>query len=287
MIEVLELRVLEEFAGRIFRPDEGKKLGSGLIRLVKVPTDDPRLCKVPMLRELIRAECGRAFFHGWELKREYSAGETRAASLFRLRVTSTFEPAGEECGTEYDESTACPRCGAGARQISPLFVDVNRIPRGKDISRTISGEIVVSRRVKELFERHQITGANLVSVRSNPSSSAESSDWFQLIVEDCSAEVIAPTRVGIDPFDPDASGEYRCPLGDLIGLNLLSEVTVASGSRRYDVFCTHQFVGVRRGLLRPERIVLISPRVWRIIKAEKLSGTEAEVAHTANEVHNS
>ncbi|WP_113960016.1 hypothetical protein [Roseimicrobium gellanilyticum] len=167
-------------------------------------------------------------------------------------------------------------------QATSLFLPESRIPKTKEISKTIGGEIVVSQRVKELFLRHDVTGAALLPLCPNSSSSAESNAWFQLGVLEANAEVIAPTRVGIDPFDDDVKGECRCPLGDLVGLNLLSEVTITSGSRgEADIFCTRQFVGVRRGLLRPERIILISPKVWRVLVSEKIKGVEIEVAHIA------
>jgi len=84
-----------------------------------------------------------------------------------------------------------------------------RIPKSKEISRTIAGEFVISGRVKELFARHLITGAKLNPVRYSQNSSAESSDWFQLILTNTDAEIVSPTRVGIDPFDEDEKGETR------------------------------------------------------------------------------
>jgi hypothetical protein len=281
MTETCEFRVVEEFAPKLFAPTEGKRLGDS-VRQVEVATNDPRFDAIGRLQKETRERTDRSFFYGWILRRRYSKAEKEAAALFKLKVTSTFEPAGEECGTKYDESTACPRCGAGARQTTPLYLPEKRIPKSKDISRTIAGEIVVSRRVVELFTRHGITGAELSPVRSSPSSSAESKDWFQLTVRSTNAEVAAPTRVGIDPFDDDEKGECRCPLGDLIGLNVLSEVSIKSASRDdADIISTRQFVGMRRGLLRPERIILVSQKVRQMIESEKLKGVEIEVAHVA------
>ena len=282
MREIFEFRVVEDFADRLFSADEGKKLGSGMIRLIKMSGEDPRLPRVGELRKVIRRESGKTFFHGWEILRKYTKSEFEAAQLLQLKITAVFEPAGEERGTKYDESAACPRCGAGAKQLGPLILDVKRIPKGKDIAKTIAGEIVVSRRVVEVFERHGVTGVALSPVRMSAASSAESKDWFQLSVQSADAEIVAPTRVGIDPFDEDASGECRCPLGDLLGLNLLSEVTIRATTRGdADFVSTRQFIGVRRGLLRPERVILISPKVWKLIESEKLKGVEVEIARLA------
>jgi len=300
MREVCEFRVVEDFASRLFADDEGKRLGDA-VRKVELETSDPRFNRIGELQREIRAKLDRSFFHGWKIRRLYSKAELAAAGCFRLLIATRFEPAGEECGTKYDESAACPyvfapemqfevsghraiipatTCGVGAKQVSDLFLDWKRIPKNKDISQTIAGEVVVSARLVELFHRERITGVEFRPLRQSPASSAESKDWFQLIVQGSEAEIIPPTRAGIDPFDDDAEGKYRCPLGHVIGLNLLSEVWAKSATCGHaDIVCTRQFVGARRGLLRPERIILISPTVWRVLKSEKLRGWEVEVAH--------
>ena len=279
MKETCEFRIDEDFAPKLFADDEGKRLGDS-VRKVEISTDDTRFCSIGQLQEEVQKKTDCSFFYGWILRRHYSKKELDAASLFQLLITSTFEPAGEECGTEYDESTACPSCGAGARQITPLFMNVKRIPKSKDVSRTIAGENVVSRRVAELFSRHKISGAGLLPVKPSKKSSAESRDWFQLTVPMADAEIVAPTRVGINPFDDDEKGECRCPVGDMIGLNLLSEVSIKSTTRGDDdIISTRQFVGTRRGLLQPERIILVSPKVRQVFESERLKGVKFEVAH--------
>jgi len=220
------------------------------------------------------------FFAGWDIRRRYTADDVRQANLFLLCRIATFEPAGEECGTQYDESSACPSCKSGAKQISPLFLDWKRIPKSKDIARTIAGEIIVSKRMVDLFDRHSITGAKFGPVCHRPASSAESKDWFQLLVKSCDAEVTAPTKMGVNPFDEDTMGQYRCSRGDLIGLAQLSEVSISRSSYSgFDIVASRQFVGTRRGLLRPERFLLVSPRLQQMIKEEKLKGCDLEIAH--------
>jgi len=276
-----EFRVVEEFASKLFTADEGKRLGTS-VRKVEISTDDPRFQQIGDLQRQTKATSGRSFFHGWVLRRTYEKTELAAASIFRFSAAVVFEPAGEERGTKYDESSACPRCGSGAKQIGSLVLDLMRIPKGKDIARTIAGEIVVSRKVAELFARSAITGVEFGPVRMTAASSAESKDWFQLVLPVTGVEMVAPTRVGIDPFNDDLTGECRCPVGDLIGLNLLSEVTVSASTRGdSDFVSSRQFIGVRRGLLRPERVILISPKVWRLIESERIKGIDVEVAHLA------
>ena len=46
-----------------------------------------------------------------------------------------------------------------------------------------------------------------------------------------------------------------------------------------DIVCTRQFIGARRGVLRPRRIILISPKFLRLLQAENVKGAKCEVVH--------
>lgn len=279
MQDTYEFRIWEKYAGRLFEPHEGERLGK-LTRKVELPIDDPKFKQVGELNAFLKKEHNNFFFAGWDIRRRYTADEVRHAKLFLLCHIATFEPAGEECGTQYDESSACPNCKSGAKQVSPLFLDWKRIPKSKDIARTIAGEIVVSKCMVDLFNRHSITGAHFGPVCQHPGSSTESKDWFQLLIKSCDAEVTAPTKMGVNPFDEDTAGQYRCSRGDLIGLARLSEVSISHLSYGgFDIVASRQFVGTRRGSLRPERFLLVSPRLQQVIREEKLKGCELEIAY--------
>ncbi|HWD92516.1 MAG TPA: hypothetical protein VG938_09210 [Verrucomicrobiae bacterium] len=288
MKEIYEFRVQEKYASQLFEPNEGEKLGWTkqfgdkfvTVRKIKLTADDPKFNRIGELNALIQKRRGDFFFAGWEIQRRYTAADVLKAKLFLLCSIATFEPAGEECGTQYDESLACPSCKSGARQVSPLFLDWKRIPKSKDIARTIAGEIVMSKRMVDLCDKHSITGAKFGPVCHSLASNTESKDWFQLLVKSCEAEITAPTKMGVNPFDEDMAGQYRCPRADLIGLARLSEVSISRSSHNgFDIVASRQFVGTRRGLLRPERLLLVSPKLRRVIKEEKLTGCEFEVAH--------
>jgi hypothetical protein len=342
MREIFEFRVVEEFADRLFEPDDGTRLGSS-IRLVRIADNDPRLPKIGEISRAIRRESNRSFFHGWQIVRKYSKAELNAALLLHLKITSVFEPAGEQCGTEYDESTACPKCGAGAVQVSDLWLDMRKLPKRKEIARTIVYELIVSQHLAERMTDAGLTGYELRPVkhkaryqddpvylrrvptgqeilrraeaaaaphpgwefyvwlnreenralfdramaehvalmgRKNRRCAISFPVWYQLVITAADAEIAPPTRVGIGPFDDDPEGTCRCPLGDLIGLNLLSEVSISAANvSGADIICSRQFIGTRRGLLRPHRVILISPKFWRLIEAENVKSVGVEIAH--------
>jgi hypothetical protein len=280
MRELIEFRIPEDYAAKWLDPNEGTRI-SALVRKYELSTGDPRLERIAEADRALKKE-GHAFFTAWEIRRRYTEGELASAALFRLTVTSIFEPAGEECGTRYDESTACPICGAGGRQVSDLSIPTSRIPKGKDISRTIAGEIVVSRRFVDLFERTSLTGAEFCPVR-NSATATISEQWFQLRIQKNDVETPPPTRFGDSPLDENSDEdnvEGRCPAGDVLGLNLISVLTARIDGQEVDIRSSKKFIGARRGLLRPARIVLISPRLAELIRVHKISGCELEVART-------
>ena len=172
MQETLELRILEKHFGEPFRPNEGKLLPSNLVRRVIIPTEDPRWPEIIELQEFWRRR-GSLLVTGWIYHRRYSEPELRAAECLKLDITAVFEPAGEDCGTVYDESCACPHvfsagqqtCGVGAKQVSDLFLDFRKIPRNKDIARTIADEWIVSQRLAELMVDGKLSGFELRPAR--------------------------------------------------------------------------------------------------------------------------
>lgn len=212
-----------------------------------------------------------------------------------MKIRTTFEPSGEECGTLYDETAACEICGANRKQISPLILKKGSIPK-KDIARTISGEVVVSERFAEVIKQRNLKGIELEPVLFGK----EVSNYYQLIASSPELKLTDKTIAGGDIFDlgPDVSDEYefivsgghkvkfenevyRCPKGHIIGLNLLSEpyVTDSPLIKEFDFFASKQKIGVKRGLLRPEPVYFCSQAFRKMIEEEKLTGFEFEIAN--------
>lgn len=162
----MEFRILEEFAPKLLRDTEGQRLGK-IVRKIEFEINDPRFQRVGELQSEMKSTTGDFFFYGWSIRRRYTAREISDAACFHMQISATFEPAGEECGTIYDESTACPKCAAGAAQVSDLRLDLRRVPKRKDIVRTIADEWIVSQRLAELMTDAGLTGFRLVRVRHN------------------------------------------------------------------------------------------------------------------------
>ena len=273
MRETIELRVPEANAEEFLPPGMGMRLG--MVRKVSVDTSDPTYAEIGRLQLEFRAR-GKWFFHGWGFHRHYSMSELAQAELLCVRPGRTFEPPGELCGTVYDDSSGCPECGTGARQTTQLFLDGRRIPKGPDFACTIADENIVSSRAAAVLRG--LTGARLEPVRLSNEHGAVSTEYFQLEVTAPYSDLDPKTLVGEGPFERPDYG--LCPRGDLAGLNLISEVYVRRKSLSdADVLATAQWVGVRRGLLRPRRLMLLSPKGFRAIQDAGLKGLVIEVAH--------
>lgn len=276
MREYVEFRIREENAAAYLPPGVGQSIGYG-VRKVLVNTSDPLFAEIGRLHRTFRSE-GKYFFSGREYRRKYTRHEIASARLLHVWPKRVFEPAGEECGTTYDDTRACAVCGAGAPQTSPLYLDGLRIPTNVDFAETIAGEVVVSTRVVDAFRECKLSGIEFSGILLTNKRGIPSEKHRQLKVVGAPIEVDPVTRAGEDPFDETSYG--RCSRGDLVGLNLLSEVTVKNpGGVIPDVMATRQMVGVRRGLIRPRPMLLLSPRAWQTIEAGNLKGLAMEVAH--------
>ncbi|MBX3189086.1 MAG: hypothetical protein KF819_18840 [Labilithrix sp.] len=297
MREETDFRIPEDHARGRLPDDAGQRLGH-TVRRICVSKDDPLFAEIRHFEREFRAR-GDVFFTGWNTRRRYSRRELERAALFLVVPRREFEPAGEQCGTVYDDASTCDyvfdqssgidiggrhvtmsasTCGAGARQVSPLFLDVRRIPRAVDFARTIANEIVVSARAADVIREARLTGVELAPVRASNEGGTPSQTHFQLRTKGPTVELDDATLAGGDLFDESAYG--RCPRGHVAGLNLLSEVSVQRRSLvDADVLATRQLVGVRRGLLRPWPILLLSPSAWRAFDSAKLRGLVIEVAH--------
>jgi len=281
MKETFEFRISYDFATKLFSPTEGKDLGqiTKSVKVIYISKDDPRFDQIPIVDSQIRRDYNRPFYFSWRVHRKYSKKEVDNAIAFNSKITKIFEPAGEECGTEYDEDIACEICGSNRKKIGRLNLKKGTIPR-KDIACTIAGEIIVSERFKEIFQRNNLKGLTFEPINYGK----HTSNIYEPIVNSPELSLTEKTIAGIDPFnfsESEGAEIYKCPKGHTIGLNLLSEAYVADSPTitEYDFFATKQKVGVNRGLLRPQPLYICSQAFRQMVLKEKLSGFDFEVAH--------
>ena len=302
MKEYLELRVDRKNAQLIFSNNEGIIL-SDLVRKIIIETNDIRMKEIGELNNKLR-EQHDFLYASWSIHREYSDDEIKNAQYFQIEP-KLFTLAGEECGTKYDESTACPVCGAGAKMITPLKIHKSRIPK-TDISMTLGQgeEILVSERFRQIMEENDIKGIRYAPVFSGK----KQIEYFQLLPEHY-FDISPETKFGVNPHDfseketkgyyserYNAEGKleqvwwpppvYKCPKGDNLGLNILSEAYIKNDPllKGLDYFASRQTVGHKgEGLIRPRHLIFCSNRMMRIIKENNLKGFKFEVAHIVDE----
>ena len=111
------------------------------------------------------------------LDRKYDAADLRSAPLVRLIVRRKEEGyGGPTYGTTYDLAEACPTCGTGAIQTSPLRLDPTQIPESGAIFETLDGELLVSRAVAR-----ELGGLTGVELNQAETAGGGRMDWFQVI----------------------------------------------------------------------------------------------------------
>ena len=246
-------------------------------RKIVLDGDDP---KWKSILNIIRSVKTGSSYSWADTKRIYSKDELESAKFLQLIIKTAFEPCGEELGTIYDESTACPLCGAGRTQVNDLILNVRKIPKKRDISSSIADEWVVSDKFVRVFRDNNMAGAEFLPVIDCKKGEV-STKYFQIkITGTVGRSAKSPTKFGIDPFNLDDKGEYVCPYGHVSGLSILSELYIKKenwdGS---DIAVTEDMIGQRMGLLVPKPLIVISQRFYRILKKEKIRGFREEVVH--------
>jgi hypothetical protein len=278
--ETFEFRIPEDRAAMELPSEVGSLVFHGLVRVVSVRPDDPLLTTIGRLERKARKR-DDMFFASWSVQRSYSDEELEAARFLTLKLAATIEPPGELCGTLYDEKSGCPLCGSGAPQVSPLTLRPSSLPRHRDFAKTIAGEVVVSDKTRRLFQEEEVSGAELAPVlRRSRGRLERNPDFHQLTLPGPHPVIDSRTAVGVDPFTASTPDTEPCPKGHLLGLNLVSEVRLrAETVPDQDVVATAQFIGIRRGVLRPERVIVVSRRLATAMKRRGLTGYGLEVAH--------
>lgn len=281
MKETIEFWMYPEYADQLFKPNECLR-DNGSIKVIKISRDDLRWGKIKILYDKVKKNNG-ALWSCWDIDRQYTKEEIMQAQLFHLSM-GRFHTAGEECGTKYDETTACPICGANAKQVTPLHLYKNKIPK-RDIAKSWGGEMIVSDKFVEAVKARGLKSLFFSPVYSGKNKLEH---VFQLTAEK-EIELSDKTVVGCNPFNLTTESEidsyvdncgnvvkkeivYKCPHGDNIGLNIISEAYVLDSPLigEYDFIASRQRIGARIGLSRPEPVYFVSPAFRKMLIEEKL-----------------
>jgi len=290
MKEIIEFRIFKEHYHLLSKPNNA--VFNGMAYVIYVERTDSVFEEIELLTRLVRKNPHDCFFGYSNIKRKYSKQELETATLLHMKIKTTFEPAGEECGTMYNETEACELCGANRKQAGSLKLKKGSVPN-KDIARTIAGEVVVSERLATAFKQRRLKGAFLDAVSFDKGTS----NYYQLTASS-ELGLTGATIAGVNLFDFSEGSDatdftvsgghavrlekeiYKCPKGHTIGLNILSELYVfdAPSIAENDFFASRQKIGVKRGLLRPEPLYLCSPAFRKMVEEEKLRGFDFEIA---------
>lgn len=282
MKEILELRVVNEFANLVFPDNAGKTVGSGTVRKIKFPPNDVLMAKIKKVNKELNKTRNDSLFYGWSYHRTYSNEELKKAEIFHLMITAFFEPEATYCGSIYDYSNVCVHCGVGRQLIGDLILDLSKVPKNKDFAQTIArDEWIVSENLMKLMQDNDIKGVTFNKVTSKNKRLNSVLNWYQLKITSPVVETTFPTRYGIDPIDDDSQGLYRCPLGHIEGLNLLSELSIKKDTynQLYDIAITRQHVGRHENVLNPAPLIVISSRLRELLISHNIKGFKTEVAY--------
>ena len=304
MKEIVEFRIIMRYAHLLFRDDEGTNLGDS-VKVVRIDKNDPRFNAIGDLQKKAR-ENNDLFFTCFDYRRSYTETEINNAKWFLMFRTRHFEPTGEECGTIYDESSACPICGSGAKQLSPLKLKRSSIPKA-DMAESIAwgDETIVSERFVNMVKDNNLKGMDFEPVISS-ANRGQKLNYYQVRPQ-CYLDFSKKTVFGQTPFNlsgvfpgctlegvqPDGTlvkkvippEIYKCPNGDNMGLRILSEVYIKTSPilDDLDFFASKQTVGGRGGVIRQHHLFFCSNRMMRLIKENNLKGFKFEVAHIVDE----
>jgi hypothetical protein len=145
----------------------------------------------------------------WLERREavYTDAELRGFPFLVLTVDrKPIESGGVEYGTKYDLSGACPSCGTGAVQTSPLMLALLGLPPKALLSATCLGQILVASELAEVMKAAKLSGVELRQTRFYRND--EPLPWFQVISQHEMPKMGPATR-GIVR---DTSPGWGCPV---------------------------------------------------------------------------
>jgi rubredoxin len=233
----------------------------------------------------------------FEINFDYTEEERRAADWFHLRFRRSYPEYLEGEGTCYDESTACPFCGVGRKQLSPLILPKLNTS-GWNLLLLSNGEVLCSRSQAQAWVEAEVRGVTFYPVyKTNKAAGALeglppvgeiTDEWiadkgmetnrrmleridvpaYQILAPGL-VEISPSTAIGVEPF-VDLKDESVCPLANTsgshsLGHRLLGPLRVSPfAAEGRDFALTRQATGQHRGLFLPMRKLILAKKAVQL-----------------------
>lgn len=237
---------------------------------VKLEEKDPR---VPILLQLLIAQGVSWLPRKWDV---YTDDELSSAELLVLDFDMrTVLFGGPRMGTTYDISNACKKCGAGARQTSPMLVDGTELGalEGRHANSTPYNDILVDARLAENLMAAQPKGLSFRNVYAVMEDKRQISLPWRQINAAHTLPKMSPQSTGIEKITL-----RPCTLCTRSGLSSTQEEPLRLAYRKEDLaqaedvnvtwewFGDVKFNGNVSEALFPYPWFLVTPKVWRVFR---------------------
>ena len=291
MKEKIEFRVFKKFAHLLFSDDEGKDVGT-IVKKIIIDRNSPKVKQIGEIDKRLWIDKNEMFYAAWGIIRKYSHIELSNSPILHLKIRKRLEMDGIEYGTIYDETAACPICGANRKQLSELHLRKGNWMGKHDIAMTLAGDVIVSKKFKDFVNQNNLYGLSFMPLYTG---NTLSEDYFQLSFTE-ELTVSTHTRFGVDIFGNNheivngvrvclSSDPAKCPNGDNMGLNILSEIYIKKATipANADFIVSKQTYGGKGGLFHPYHMYFCSQRAMQLMKENGIKGFDYEVTHLVDE----
>lgn len=201
---------------------------------------------------------------------EYSNEDLQSARLLWLRSSSLDDEvhASPSFGTKYDMTHACPHCGTGAKQVSPLYIDNTCMPkiRKHRAIPTMDRDVLVDGGMAKKLKDAGITGISFGEVRAR----LKNDKWTSVAREQILIEHVMPPMRG-ELTEKDIKHLCNvCRRGGFMsyGKKYREEdlVGMKDFNRTWEWFGEFRTADDRFGAHRSDPGILVTPKVMNIFR---------------------
>jgi hypothetical protein len=208
-----------------------------------------------------------------------TAKELAAAPLLYVRAlgpaTDRYHP---REGTMYDDSAACPQCGAGLVQTSPFKMRKTELPKSY-LAAGVCDDLVLHESVATIFEAAGLRGVRLREMLDRDDAPIP---WRQVVVEETMPPMLATSRGMIRGRGRGEAPCGRCgrdgwfstqadPFIPAYPRSVLD--TMPDAAWTYELFSTGAWADPIHGKrLLARRVLIVRPSIYKLLKPLKVRG---------------